>query len=164
MALKCTVVASHTLKNLRRNIEMVIERFMDSNGRGLKCGSYINPWIIAVSLQAIAVIEMIVPPDLNQARVNKCLIALVNRKIVTKDNSTVSGKKISIRRRHVMLSAPHRGRCYTIGEVCRPESSFKASLMGVYYVCTIYAASNIEEPVAGIVRPALLSTCVHCIT
>jgi DASH complex subunit DAM1 len=36
------------------------------------------------------VIEMIVPPDLNQARVNKCLIALVNRKIVTKDSSTVS--------------------------------------------------------------------------
>ena len=31
------------------------------------------------------------PPDLNQARVNKCLIALVNRKIVTKDNSTVGG-------------------------------------------------------------------------
>ena len=29
------------------------------------------------------------PPDLNQARVNKCLIALVNRKIVQKDNSTV---------------------------------------------------------------------------
>ena len=35
---------------------------------------------------------MIVPPDLNQARVNKCLIALVNRKIVTKDNSTVGEK------------------------------------------------------------------------
>ena len=29
------------------------------------------------------------PPDLNQARVNKCLIALVNRKIVFKENSTV---------------------------------------------------------------------------
>jgi len=55
---------------LRRNIEMVVERLMDSDGRGLK------------------LIEMIVPPDLNQARVNKCLIALVNRKIVTKDNST----------------------------------------------------------------------------
>jgi DASH complex subunit DAM1 len=37
---------------------------------------------------------MIVPPDLNQARVNKCLIALVNRKIVTKDNSSVGGKCI----------------------------------------------------------------------
>lgn len=43
-----------------------------------------------------AVIEMIVPPDLNQARVNKCLIALVNRKIVTKDNSTVGGKNVLI--------------------------------------------------------------------
>ncbi|KAI0299440.1 DASH complex subunit Dam1-domain-containing protein [Multifurca ochricompacta] len=55
---------------LRRNMEMVIERLMDSDSKGLK------------------LIEMIVPPDLNQARVNKCLIALVNRKIVTKDNST----------------------------------------------------------------------------
>ena len=33
--------------------------------------------------------EFIKPPDLNQARVNKCLIALVNRKIVHKDSSTV---------------------------------------------------------------------------
>ena len=33
--------------------------------------------------------DLIKPPDLNQARVNKCLIALVNRKIVTKENSTV---------------------------------------------------------------------------
>ncbi|KAI0057124.1 hypothetical protein BV25DRAFT_1812878 [Artomyces pyxidatus] len=55
---------------LRRNIETVIEALMDSGGRGVK------------------LIELITPPDLNQARVNKCLIALVNRKIVTKDNST----------------------------------------------------------------------------
>lgn len=33
--------------------------------------------------------ELVKPPDLNQARVNKCLIALVNRKLVRKDNSTV---------------------------------------------------------------------------
>ena len=32
--------------------------------------------------------EFIRPPDLNQARVNKCLIALVNRKLVQKDNSS----------------------------------------------------------------------------
>ncbi|KAF8480066.1 DASH complex subunit Dam1-domain-containing protein [Russula ochroleuca] len=55
---------------MRRNMEMVVEHLMCSDGRGLK------------------LIEMIVPPDLNQARVNKCLIALVNRKIVTKDNSS----------------------------------------------------------------------------
>ena len=42
----------------------------------------------------IIVIEMIVPPDLNQARVNKCLIMLVSRKFVTKDNSTVSARSI----------------------------------------------------------------------
>lgn len=33
--------------------------------------------------------QMVKPPDLNQARVNKCLIALVNRKIVRKDTSSV---------------------------------------------------------------------------
>jgi hypothetical protein len=37
-----------------------------------------------------AVLDLIAPPDLNQARVNKCLIALVNRKVVQKDNSSVS--------------------------------------------------------------------------
>ena len=36
------------------------------------------------------VVAFVKPPDLNQARVNKCLIALVQRKIVSKDNSTVS--------------------------------------------------------------------------
>lgn len=55
---------------LRRNMESVIEFMMDSDGRGIK------------------LIELIRPPDLNQARVNKCLIALVNRKIVQKENST----------------------------------------------------------------------------
>ena len=35
------------------------------------------------------VTDLIAPPDLNQARVNKCLIALVNRKVVNKENSTV---------------------------------------------------------------------------
>ncbi|KIM75135.1 hypothetical protein PILCRDRAFT_13823 [Piloderma croceum F 1598] len=34
------------------------------------------------------VLDLIAPPDLNRARVNKCLIALINRKIVQKDNST----------------------------------------------------------------------------
>lgn len=55
---------------LRRNMESVIEFMMDSDGRGIR------------------LIELIKPPDLNQARVNKCLIALVNRKIVRKENST----------------------------------------------------------------------------
>ncbi|GJE87328.1 DASH complex subunit Dam1-domain-containing protein [Phanerochaete sordida] len=58
--------------NLRRHIELVIEGFLDREGRG------------------VALPELIRPPDLNQARVNKCLIALVNRKIVRKDNSTGS--------------------------------------------------------------------------
>lgn len=55
---------------LRRNMESVIEFMMDSDGRGIR------------------LVELVKPPDLNQARVNKCLIALVNRKIVRKENST----------------------------------------------------------------------------
>ncbi|KAF8437967.1 hypothetical protein L210DRAFT_3482009 [Boletus edulis BED1] len=57
---------------LRRHMEMVIEFMIDSDGRGVK------------------LTELIKPPDLNQARVNKCLIALVNRKIVHKDSASGS--------------------------------------------------------------------------
>ncbi|TRM55500.1 DASH complex subunit Dam1-domain-containing protein [Schizophyllum amplum] len=56
--------------NLRRHIDLVIEGLLDAPGRGLK------------------ITDLVKPPDLNQARVNKCLIALVNRKIVSKENST----------------------------------------------------------------------------
>ncbi|KAL0960185.1 hypothetical protein HGRIS_011819 [Hohenbuehelia grisea] len=56
--------------NLRRNMESVIEGLIDAPG------------------QAVKLNDLIKPPDLPQARVNKCLIALVNRKIVRKDNST----------------------------------------------------------------------------
>ncbi|PCH35954.1 hypothetical protein WOLCODRAFT_166566 [Wolfiporia cocos MD-104 SS10] len=56
--------------NLRRHLEMVVEGFLDRPERG------------------VGILELVKLPDLNQARVNKCLIALVNRKIVRKDNST----------------------------------------------------------------------------
>lgn len=42
--------------------------------------------------------DLISPPDLPQAKVNKCLIALVNRKIVQKDNSSVCGEASSCQR------------------------------------------------------------------
>ncbi|KAI0634172.1 hypothetical protein C8Q77DRAFT_1157015 [Trametes polyzona] len=58
--------------NLRRHMEMVVEKFLDNPGEGFNIVAFVKP------------------PDLNQARVNKCLIALVNRKIVRKDNSTGS--------------------------------------------------------------------------
>ncbi|KAF9460447.1 hypothetical protein BDZ94DRAFT_1265916 [Collybia nuda] len=56
--------------SLRRNMEAVIEGILYSPNRAVK------------------LTDLIVPPDLNQARVNKCLIALVNRKVVQKNNST----------------------------------------------------------------------------
>ncbi|RXW21304.1 hypothetical protein EST38_g4562 [Candolleomyces aberdarensis] len=55
---------------LRRNMETVIEGLMDAPGSTVKLP------------------DLIKPPDLNQARVNKCLIALVNRKVVKKDSSS----------------------------------------------------------------------------
>ncbi|ESK96200.1 hypothetical protein Moror_7190 [Moniliophthora roreri MCA 2997] len=55
---------------LRRNLDAVVEGLMDAPG------------------QTVKLTDLIKPPDLPQARVNKCLIALVNRKIVTKDSST----------------------------------------------------------------------------
>jgi DASH complex subunit DAM1 len=58
--------------SLRRNMEIVIEFMINSDSRGVK------------------LIELITPPDLNQARVNRCLIALVNRKIVQKDSASGS--------------------------------------------------------------------------
>ncbi|SJK98680.1 uncharacterized protein ARMOST_01949 [Armillaria ostoyae] len=54
---------------LRRNMEMVVEGMIDASN------------------QVVKLTDLILP-DLPQARVNKCLIALVNRKIVRKDNST----------------------------------------------------------------------------
>jgi hypothetical protein len=68
------------------------------------------------------VIDMVVPPDLNQARVNKCLIALVNRKIVTKDSSTVRGRGTNQTPFDAEISFSQRGQYYTIGKVWRHES------------------------------------------
>ncbi|TFK34516.1 hypothetical protein BDQ12DRAFT_613537 [Crucibulum laeve] len=56
--------------NLRRNMENVIEGLLNAPS------------------QTVKLPDLITPPDLSQARVNKCLIALVNRKVVQKDNST----------------------------------------------------------------------------
>ncbi|KAF6744695.1 hypothetical protein DFP72DRAFT_825215 [Ephemerocybe angulata] len=56
--------------SLRRNMETVIEGLLAAPGNTVKLH------------------DLIKPPDLNQARVNKCLIALVNRKVVKKDNSS----------------------------------------------------------------------------
>lgn len=76
------------LQGLRRNMETVIEFMMDSDGRGIK-RMYARA-IDFVDHLPFTVLELVKPPDLNQARVNKCLIALVNRKIVHKDNVSVS--------------------------------------------------------------------------
>ncbi|XP_006463479.1 hypothetical protein AGABI2DRAFT_208298 [Agaricus bisporus var. bisporus H97] len=58
--------------NLRRQMETIIEG------------------ILKASDQTIKLQDLIKPPDLNQARVNKCLIALVNRKVVQKESQSGS--------------------------------------------------------------------------
>ncbi|KAF5375234.1 hypothetical protein D9758_000514 [Tetrapyrgos nigripes] len=55
---------------LRKHMESVIEGIWDTPNKTVKLP------------------ELIKPPDLNQARVNKCLIALVNKKFVVKGNTT----------------------------------------------------------------------------
>ncbi|KAF8348561.1 hypothetical protein F5887DRAFT_880006 [Amanita rubescens] len=67
--------------NLRRNMETVIEGLMDAPGQTIKL------WNFVESVYEL-VLDLVKPPDLNQARVNKCLIALVNRKAVKKDNAS----------------------------------------------------------------------------
>ena len=51
--------------------------------------SVLSPRWETMSEHHHAVHDLIKPPDMNQARVNKCLIALVNRKVVQKESSTV---------------------------------------------------------------------------
>lgn len=55
---------------LRRHMETVIEGILKARD------------------QTVKLPDLIKPPDLNQARVNKCLIALVNRKVVQKDSGS----------------------------------------------------------------------------
>ncbi|KAI0768175.1 hypothetical protein BD413DRAFT_563906 [Trametes elegans] len=57
---------------LRRHMETIMDKFFDHPDQGFNIVAFVKP------------------PDLNQARVNKCMIALVNRKMVRKDNSTGS--------------------------------------------------------------------------
>jgi hypothetical protein len=77
---------------------------MYSSNQVVKCGLlftllffFLKKRLYEYSLTLLwKVTDLIVPPDLNQARVNKCLIALVNRKIVHKENSTVCITLLSI--------------------------------------------------------------------
>ncbi|KAF8831924.1 hypothetical protein HHX47_DHR1001023 [Lentinula edodes] len=68
--LKLTAKEKKERANLRRNMEAVIEGMWDAPN------------------QTVKLPDLIKPPDLNQARANKCLIALVNRKIIKKESST----------------------------------------------------------------------------
>lgn len=73
-------------------MESVIDSLMSAGSKGIKRMFIILPiaYFDPTVHDLLAVLDMVKPPDLNQARINKCVIALVNRKVVTKDNSTVS--------------------------------------------------------------------------
>lgn len=71
-------------------METVVEGLMYASAP-LKCMSKFSTTQAGfLTFLVLEVTDLISPPDLNQARVNKCLIALVNRKVVQKENSTVS--------------------------------------------------------------------------
>lgn len=77
------------LQTLRRHMEIVIEGVMYAPERAVKRTSIPFPSSNNPLEHSVSVLDLVSPPDLNQARVNKCLIALVNRKVVQKENSTV---------------------------------------------------------------------------
>lgn len=72
-------------------MEGVIEGLMNAPGNTVKCWFSSTTYIHNRMTQSfhLSVTDLIKPPDLSQARVNKCLIALVNRKAVHKENNTV---------------------------------------------------------------------------
>ena len=111
------ILSKHS-QSLQHNMETVVEAMMDSESRGIKRALNLPTcYMLAESFDAHSVIDLITPPNLNQARVNKCLIALVNRKIVQKDNSTVcaiSGYYIL----HIMLTWQCRGLFCIDGKGC----------------------------------------------
>src|SRR5260221_11380521 len=94
---------------------------------------------------------MIVLPDLNQARVNKCLIALVNRKIVTKDNSTVGEKTYLLIRcdTESRYFISQRGTSYTIGKVWRHESRGQLEGCGCIIICLTNACRQVTCTVSA---------------
>jgi len=94
-------------------MESVIEYMMGSDGRGVKRGRHFFILIHGLTC-ACTVLELVKPPDLNQARVNKCLIALVNRKVVHKDNSTVCLNYLS-EIIDVLTNASNRAQSFTVG-------------------------------------------------
>jgi hypothetical protein len=116
---------------LRRHVELVIETLMDNAGKGLKS----IPFSLCFSgvergLTLHTVLEFVKPPDLNQARVNKCLIALVNRKIVRKENSTVRTRPFANLCR--LLTYYCRAQSYTIGR------AFLHDRLGLFDKCCLY--------------------------
>jgi DASH complex subunit DAM1 len=71
-------------------MEHVIEGIMKARDQTVKCMHIPSNVAFPSKISALLVLDLIKPPDLNQARVNICLIALVNRKVVQKDNGSVS--------------------------------------------------------------------------
>jgi len=78
----------------------------------------------------LSVLDLVKMPDLNQARVNKCLIALVNRKVVQKDSTSVRPLSLHVFPDNLILRSL-RGLYCTTGEAY-PEP--------LIYQCNWFAA------------------------
>lgn len=85
--------ADQLCQTLRRQVEHVIESLMDVEG-GLKSTScskhYCQLVLTGMCRFPSHVVTDMIKGDINQAKVNKCLIALVNRKVVHKNSNPVS--------------------------------------------------------------------------
>lgn len=88
--------SSHATQTLRTQIEMVIEALMDNPEKAYKGEQSPNPPLPDHGRRACTASDLVRLPQLNQARVHKCFLALANRKIVTKDAS-VCGPEIFFR-------------------------------------------------------------------
>jgi DASH complex subunit DAM1 len=69
-------------------METIIDGIMNARDQTVKCIPVLIKRQTSSNPLLFIVPDLIKPPDLNQARVNKCLIALVNRKVVRKETSS----------------------------------------------------------------------------
>lgn len=127
-------------KTLRRNAESVIEGLLDAShlgSQGVKSWYYIDAF--SLSNWIPSTVTDLVKPDCNQARVNKCLIALINRKIVSKTSNTVRLEFLGERSVDDWL-LDRRVSLYILGWGCLCEGAFKPYILSTISKCKIHDA------------------------
>ena len=86
-ATPCRFHSSHATQTLRTQIETVIEALMGNPEKAYKGEHSPNLPPPDHRRRLCTASDLVRLPELNQARVHKCFLALANRKIVTRDAS-----------------------------------------------------------------------------